>query len=410
MPDIGYESLFSQLENLLVRPLRSIELSTTIVIDALDECEDDKPASAVLSVLARFIHVIPSVKFFITGRPELPIRGGFRLPLLKPHTEVFLLHKVDQTRVARDIEHYLRVHLSELVSEGPWPTDQHIITMVKKCSGLFIIAYIIVKFVASRHHQPQQRLELIVGNPDDTNYEGKSGIDAMYHQILERSFKDIDLEDDFDVFERLRSVVGAIVLAVNPLSRVTLAAILNITQSQVQTAMHSLHSIFLVPDSESEPIRICHKSVADFFTSRTRCTDPRFFINPSSYHLKLGTGCLVLMDELLTTNICKLPDYAMNKDIHDLDERRKRYIGDALDYACRSWARHLLSVSRASDSHRLVELLDSLFKRNLLSWLEVLSVVGDLRCAVYSLRNVKAWLSDVSSVMSLYFLLIEHMV
>jgi hypothetical protein len=406
-PDVGHDSLAIQLEYLLVQPLRSIELSTTIVIDALDECEEDKPASAILSVLAQHIDAIPSVKFFITGRPELHIRTGFRLPLLRPHTEVFLLHEVDQTSVDYDIDRYLRKHLSELVTQRlhwntapPWPTDQQITAAVNKCSGLFIVAYVIVKFVGSRHHRPQERLDLIIGSPDITVYEGRSGIDATYRHILLQSFKDIDI-DDTDCLEQLRLVASSIVLAYNPLSCASIAEILQMPSDRIWIVMDSLHSIFLVPDSELEPIRICHKSVADFFTSPTRCIDPRFYIDPSVYHLKLGAYCLVLMNKLLRSNICDLPAYIMNEAVHDLGERRKTYIGDALEYACRSWARHLHFVTGAGDSVRdVIKLLECFFRSHLLSWLEVLSIIGDLRCAVYSLRDMKTWLRDVSTIVS----------
>jgi len=80
---LAHTSLISQLENLLINPL-SGNISCVIVIDALDECIDDQPASAILSVLGRFSKQLPLVKFFITGRPEPWIRTGFRLPLLQP--------------------------------------------------------------------------------------------------------------------------------------------------------------------------------------------------------------------------------------------------------------------------------------------------------------------------------------
>jgi hypothetical protein len=77
-PDVGHGSLENQLKQLLVEPLQSTGLSTVIIIDALDECEDRQPASAILSLLSREIDHIPLVKFFITGRPEPHIRAGFR--------------------------------------------------------------------------------------------------------------------------------------------------------------------------------------------------------------------------------------------------------------------------------------------------------------------------------------------
>jgi hypothetical protein len=83
-PTLAHTSLISQLENLLVNPLSTENVSCVIVIDALDECIDDQPASAILSVLGRFAKQLPLVKFFITGRPEPRIRSGFRLPLWNP--------------------------------------------------------------------------------------------------------------------------------------------------------------------------------------------------------------------------------------------------------------------------------------------------------------------------------------
>ena len=72
-PNVAYESLYDQMEKLIVQHLSESSVSTVIVIDALDECEDDESASAILSVLGRLVYEIPKVKFFLTGRPESQI-------------------------------------------------------------------------------------------------------------------------------------------------------------------------------------------------------------------------------------------------------------------------------------------------------------------------------------------------
>ena len=105
--------------------------------------------------------------------------------------------------------------------------DQQITVMVSNCSGLVIVTYIIIKFIASHHHQPHECLDLIIRSLHITIYEGKSGIDKMYCQIFLQSFKDIDI-DDMDFFDLLQLVVGSIVLALNPLTIVSLAKVLNI--------------------------------------------------------------------------------------------------------------------------------------------------------------------------------------
>ena len=46
-PDVGRESLSSQVEKIIVRPLAETKIHTLIIIDALDECKDSEPASAL---------------------------------------------------------------------------------------------------------------------------------------------------------------------------------------------------------------------------------------------------------------------------------------------------------------------------------------------------------------------------
>ena len=50
-PEVAYEPLYNQMRRLIVQPLKQSGISTVIVIDALDECEDEESASAILSVL-----------------------------------------------------------------------------------------------------------------------------------------------------------------------------------------------------------------------------------------------------------------------------------------------------------------------------------------------------------------------
>jgi hypothetical protein len=112
--DVGQESLTSQLEKLLVGPFQTTQIPTLIIIDALDECRDEEPASALLSILSRYVDKIPLVKFFITGRPEPRIRSGFRLELLRPHTDVLRLHDVKPDLVNSDIKLFLKVRLADI--------------------------------------------------------------------------------------------------------------------------------------------------------------------------------------------------------------------------------------------------------------------------------------------------------
>jgi hypothetical protein len=161
-PDAGRGSLGSQLETLIIHPLKRTGISTLIVIDALDECKDKEPTSTLLSVLSRHIHEIPEVKIFITSRPEPAIQEGFRLESLRPITNVLELHNVGRFSVDEEIKLYLKTRLTKIKTRKgrkfpeEWPTAYDIDILCKKAAGLFICASKLVKFIASKSHIPTE--------------------------------------------------------------------------------------------------------------------------------------------------------------------------------------------------------------------------------------------------------------
>jgi WD40 repeat protein len=398
-PTLAHSSLISQLENLLVNPLSGKDVPCVIVIDALDECIDDQPSSAILSVLGRFAKQLPLVKFFITGRPEPRIRSGFRLPLLEPLTQIFLLHGVELASVNDDIRLYLTQRLtaiakqrSDLDLSDPWPHDNEITALTKKSSGLFIFASTLVRFVASAHHEPNERLQRVVSEVDDTTHEGRTGIDSLYSQVLLHAFSDVHEEA---VFDNARRVLGAIVTAFVPLSRKELSKILHIPASTLRTTLRHLHSVVLVPDDETKEIRGFHKSFPDYLQNPQRCTIPRFYIDSETHHGGIALRCLELVRKL-EKNPCSLPPFAMNQDVLNLPQLLEKKVGGAVRYACSYWARHLKPSQIAGDY--VPQIIDSAtgMLKNAPPWIEVMSLENRLEEAIHSMYDLLAWLDKVS--------------
>jgi len=288
--------------NLLVDPLFATEISCVVVIDALDECVDDQPASAILSVLGRLVSKLPLVKFFITGRPEPRIRSGFHLPLLEPFTQVFYLHEVDPTSVGDDIRLYLTEELtgmmktrSDLELSEVWPSDEDISILVKKSSGWFAFASTLVRFVGSEHNDPREQLRSIVSKVDDTSHEGASGIDFIYSQVLRDAFFGIEEES---LLVNVKRILSAVVLAVDPLSRDGLAKLLNIDSTVISTTLRGLHSVISVPTDGTEEIHIFHQSFSDFLQDPDRCRDSRFHVDCSTRYGDMAKNRLGLAGEL----------------------------------------------------------------------------------------------------------------
>ena len=89
--------------------------------------------------------------------------------------------------------------------------------------------------------------------------------------------------------------------------------------------------------------------------------------------------------------MCKLPEAVKNSEVDDLEERKEQYISHALQYACKSWHKHLIYAYTAHTSE-ITSTLNQFLKKKFLCWLEVLSVLGAVRDAVDALGVAAKWL------------------
>ena len=396
--DVGQESLCSQMEKLIVGPLRDTSIPTLIIIDALDECKDEEPASAILSILSRYMHDIPTVKFFITGRPEARIRSGFRLKSLLPITEILKLHEVKPEVVDNDIKLFFQSQLTNLTetrsdcdSTGDWPSPSDIETLCKKAAGFFIYASTVVRFVATGGLLAD-RLALITSLPESTAREGRSGVDQLYTKVLQQPFID-DPPEDTQPYLQFQNVVGAVLLIFNPLSIEGLSDLLGPSAQHIRYTIRSLHSLLLVPENTKDPILIFHKSFPDFLMDPYRCEDTRFCVEPAGRHTEILLACLRLMGERLKRNICDLDDDTSLSEVKD----KKAHIGDGLEYACRFWTKHLLGTpSNTPHIEAVQQAIDKFFTVDLLCWIEVLAITGNLGIGVHSMNDIEQWCSLVS--------------
>ena len=403
-PDVGQETLYSQMEKLIVGPFRTTEIQTVIVIDALDECSDEESASALLSILSRYVDKIPFVKFFITGRPEPQIRSGFCLESLRPHTDILKLHEVEPSSVDSDIKLFLKVQLTEIAKNQSdhglgedWPGPSYIDILCRKVDGLFIYAAEVVKFLSSHYHLPDQRLALIVSDQQDT-YERELGIDLFYAQVLEQAFSNADF-DTFEFYSHFKFALGAAVLMFRPLSINTLSDLLRShgTLSRIFSFLQTLHSVLLIPDNTEDPVQIFHKSFPNFLTDKKRCTNSQFFIDPLIHHKEILLGCFDVMKKGLKKNICDLDIHTVLSDIKDLSTLRNTYIGNTLEYACQFWTNHLIHISDTSGGTTEVhQRINDFFATGFLFWIEVLILTENLDIGIYALNNIEQWYKLVS--------------
>jgi len=387
------------MRKLIIQPLNKSGISTVIIIDALDECEDKDPASVILSVLGRLAPEVPQVKFFLTGRPEPCISEGFRLPLLAKITDTFVLHEVKPEQINSDIRLFFKSSFAALVGHRPrlgaWPTEEQLDHLCKRAAGLFVYAAATVTFIDDNKKNPRGQLDILLQSKRIGAREGKP-LNFLYTSILQEALGS-DLEDD----PKILSVLGAVILAINPLSPSAIAMLLGFNVDDVLPILSSVNSLLILQDVH-HPVRPFHKSFPDFITDPTRCTNQRFYISAPNHHSELLVGCLNLMNQTLEKNMCQLPDAVANSDVSDLKKKVEEHINPALQYACLSWHMHLVDIDTTpAHAPTITPILHKFLETKFLFWLEVLSVLGTVRNAVDALQVTQDWL-EVRSLLLVF--------
>jgi hypothetical protein len=388
-PDIGYASVPYQLEELLVRPLQAVGHSfpqCVIVLDALDECKDSGTTSIILSSLSRYVGQLLPLKILVTSRPERKITTVFQSNDLGPAAQRVVLHEIALGVVQHDIERYLVVNLDQTRSsyelEKSWPSSEEIHTLAELSSGLFIFAATSVKFVEDRNYSdPKHQLAGLLRSGTRTANSLSSPyhyLDQLYAQVLFHAFPNLSTR----LSGRLKMILGTIVCLRDPLSPPAIEQLLGLEPKSVRMTLTHLHSVIIVPEDDTGVIRLLHPSFFDFITNATRGLDARFVVNTTRQHTLLAHACLVAMCDL-EKDICGIQDpFLLNSDVGDLSSRIARHIPVHVQYACRHWALHLAD---GIISDGLLDLLKKFCSKYLLYWVEVCSLLGELRGALVGL-------------------------
>jgi hypothetical protein len=118
-PNLTGKSLKEQFDKLLLQPLLSLDLAEeqvpimVIVIDALDECENDKDIRVILQLLPQLrASTAVRVRIFLTSRDETPIISGFSE--IGNHHEDLGLHDIPEAVTEHDISLFLKDRFAKI--------------------------------------------------------------------------------------------------------------------------------------------------------------------------------------------------------------------------------------------------------------------------------------------------------
>jgi len=402
--NISSLSLHDQWRYLILTPLSRLGksfqgLSMLLVIDALDECDDEKDIKAIIQLFAeaRVIHTV-QFRILMTSRPDTHIRHGFHHIQDEDHRDL-ILHDIPQTTVNHDISIFLEYNFKgirrERAFDHDWPGDHTIQQLVLKSSGLFIWAATACRFVRDGKRLATRRLSTIMeGGTSGTAPEQK--LDKIYLTVLENSVMgDFDEEELEDIYLTLREILGSLAVLSSPLTSKALGVLLQIPKDDVNQALEDLHAILDIPAAKDQisPIRLHHPSFRDFLLNNQRCTNLHFWVDEAKAHRLVATNCIELMAATLKRDICDLKRPGI--DISEIDKDViLQHLPQELQYACAHWILHL----QKSD----IELADNDFiyvflQEHFLHWMEALSLIGKTTDGVLAILGFESRLSASGS-------------
>jgi hypothetical protein len=355
--------------------------SLVVVFDALDECGSDASQAEsvqrriLMDTITRWSRLHPSFKLFITSRDQ-HITPSFR----NVSYHIFLETGDLTTHESNiDIQRYFEQRFAEIASGFPslqsWPGPSVIKELTNRTAGLFLWADTVMRYLEQGF--PKPRLERILGGA----FHGE-GVDQLYQQILQLSFKDAEV---LDLYKR---VVGAIVLAKVPIRRVDLMHFLGRPEDEscIDFILKQLSSVISIRNTDRR-IYTSHLSFSEFICDPGRC-DPRLVIDLTVHNRIMVLACLQLMKSSLRFNICNIETSHIRNDDINLAERIEKCIPPHLSYACTFWAEHLHATT--SDIELRYAVKDFLYTR-FLYWLEVLSLVKNTKAASQALIQIRNW-------------------
>jgi hypothetical protein len=374
---IASQGLRDQWRQIVLAPLSKLPDDSypslyVLVVDALDECDDDKNIRIILQLLAeaRSLKTV-RLRIFITSRPEIAIRQSvYQLP--ETELRAFALRDISPATMDRDISLFFAYDLTligqENSLEAGWPGEQAIRCLVQRASGLFIWAATACRFIREGLFVEERLRILLEGGISTATPE--EHLNALYITVLQDSIRPGYTEQEKQrLCSILRDILGSIIVLFSPLSADSLSRLPHLTKRKVDQALKDLHAILDIPKDQTRPLRLHHPSFRNFLLDKDRCGNPKFWVDEKQAHRTLADSCIQLMSASLKQDICGLGTPGIL--VTDIESSRvEQHLPLEVQYACLYWVQHFQKCgAQFHDNDKVHQFLQVY----LLCWLEVLS-------------------------------------
>jgi WD40 repeat protein len=375
-------TLEEQCTNIFVIPLKRVQVSVILVLDALDEC-DQQACQQLLRTVLPHLSDLPHLKLFMTSRPENHIRGQLSSFIYRE-----LSFRSDKLANSKDVEFYMTHRLDD-----SWLTDIQTKKLIEQAGGLFIWARTVCDLVKNFRGD---RLSFIARVLSQKVQE----MDNIYRVALEQI---IGTNKAKETVEAYMKVLSIIVAAYEPVTPYTIDKLLKISDSM--EIVKDLRSVFECSGPD-DVIRFLHPTFREFLL--TENSYGYYQVDIDATHKLMASGCLHFMQEELKYDTCTLfgcKDRSFKPE--ELDDKCLQNTSVELRYSCNFWGHHLI-LRKNSIPSSLTSIVENFFKYKLLDWIYMVAVQGSIDKAITMLRNLIA-VDSVSSFCLLHRVILSHM-
>lgn len=378
-----------------------------VVVDALDECQDGDDVEVLLQLWSGLAtSCIVPIRLFLTSRPELPIRISFA-DISAHYYRNLILHELPRPIIEQDIQVYLRDEMASIRKRynrccprsapltNDWPGDEVLNRFTMIAIPLFIMATTLCRYIhdkkAPARYDPRKRLSTVLTAPGPRLL---MKIGQVYYPILAQILPSDDelsnselIEEEAQVCEQFRLVVGTIITLVEPLSVDTLAVLLDVEIHYIESCISQLHSVLQIPNEADLPVRPLHLSFGEYLCSED-LEDKRFHVSSDLTHRNLLSRCLEVLSSSggLREDICNF-DQPGRLRLEVPTGRIHHYISPAVRYACHYWVNHCQqSQTKIGDGDQVHRFLRVHFLR----WLEAMSLLDNLAKTMEHVRTLQS--------------------
>jgi hypothetical protein len=370
-PNLFY-SLSAVFEDLI---RDSIKTTVYLVIDALDECEVGLPELLRLITKTKSTSLM-SMKWIVSSRN----RDDIERLLECDNEDNKLSLELNARRVSDAVATYIDHRVSHLVSlqGSKMLLGQIKKQLLQKSGGTFLWVALVVQDL-QEHSDPEKMLEVLRKVPQ--------GLTSLYNRMIEQIQK---REEDRDLCLLLLSVVT---LAYRPLHLQELCRLAGLYEQRyglthLENAVRKCGSFLTI---RHEYVYLIHQSAKDHL-SGVHAFAAIFPTGHSVIHARMFRQSLEDLSRNLRRNIYGLS--LDNPSVLVSEIATSRPDPDPLfnlRYSCTYWLDHFLEANITSDNVTVVTenvAISEFLKKQLLHWLESLSLIGEVPHGIFALRRL----------------------